>query len=305
MKEEDIIKVSVNVDWDKVIQILSKYLEISLPYIEDLKRMKLNKFQYYLLSTFIRISINTRSLIPLIPIFKEDRTFKLPIILILRSIVSDYLTIQYLLTFHDETDEKNTAIINEISILSKDFVKFQKDFLFEELSYLHKLQIEPWKSEEKVLERINQFHIDNPDFYKKVDHGFELYKDEYYRATTADSFFPEGKKKPINDKNKYDRLKSLNREDFGFQAYLPYKYFSQFQHPSSNMDDLVMGDPKLVDNRLILMSLDLIFVATNQILRITFNKNEFVPSIKVLQDELLMLIKNRSLDKLTVSQNKK
>ena len=76
--------------------------------------------------------------------FKEDRAFKLPIILILRSIVSDYLTIQYLLTFTDEADEKNTAILNEISVLAMDFVKFQYDFLYEELSYLNKLKTAPW-----------------------------------------------------------------------------------------------------------------------------------------------------------------
>lgn len=292
MKEELKI-VTVNLDIDRIIEILRQYLDICNPKVEELKEMKLKKFQYFLLSSIIRISVNIKALILLFPSYKEDGTFKLPINLIMRSIVSDYLTIQYLLTFHDPKDEKNIAIDNEISVLSLDFLKFQEDLLVEELSYLQKNNIAPW-TKEKVAERIDKFYRDNIDFYIEEKQEFKLKPIRSFRSTTSSVFFEEEKDRnsKITDKQKFDRLKSLGKDEFGMPAYLPYKYFSQFQHPTSNMDELIMSDPAIIDNRMMLMSIDLIFVMTIQVFRNTISDSkELELSIKKLQDDLLKLTK--------------
>ena len=293
MTDEQIRKISVSIDVDQIIRILSDYLVVCHPHFMELKKMSLNKFQYFLFSTLLRFSVNIQSLILLFPSFKDDRTFKLPIVLIFRSIISDYLNIQYLLTFYDPSDTNNTAIKNEIVIFDRDFVKFQYDFLFEELNAMKKDGIEPWQFDDKVTERLNRFYFDNQDFYHQGKQGFELKPINWFRTTTTSSFFVDEKerKSAITDRNKYERLKTQGKDIIGIQAFLPYKYFSQFQHPSSNMDQLLMSDPTLVDNRFILMSIDLIFVATNQILIFTFNQTEVEPRIRDLQDELLLLVK--------------
>lgn len=56
------------------------------------------------------------------------------------------------------------------------------------------------------------------------------------------------------------------------------------------MDDLMMSDPKIIDNRMILMAIDLIFIVTIQIFRNTFSNDELERKIKESQDNLVKLI---------------
>ena len=115
---------------------------------------------------------------------------------------------------------------------------------------------------------------------------------KYFRETTSPRILDEGKirNSKITEKFKFDRLKSLGLIEFAMPAFLPYKYFSQFQHPTSNMDDLMMSDPKIIDNRMILMAIDLIFIVTIQIFRNTVNNDELERKIKESQDNLVKLI---------------
>jgi len=51
-----------------------------------------------------------------------------------------------------------------------------------------------------------------------------------------------------------------------------------------------MSDPKIIDNRMILMAIDLIFIVTIQIFRNTFSNDELERKIKESQDNLVKLI---------------
>lgn len=292
MKREELEKFSVEIDFDRIIEILRDYLEICHPKIEELKKTGLKKFQYFLLSTLIRIIANVNSLIILFPFFKQEVSYKLPINLILRSIVSDYLTIEYLWTFKDPMDGNNTAIINEINVLNLDFIKFQEALLIEELTYLKNKNVHPW-SQEKVTEKIHQFYNDNLDYFVNDKGNYVLKALKTFRLTTSNRILEEGKirNSRITEKFKFDRLKLSGLIEFAMPAFLPFKYFSQFQHPTSNMDDLIMSDPKFIDNRMILMALDLIFILTIQIFHDTIPNDELENKIKKCQEDLVKLIK--------------
>ena len=286
-------KINFHLDFDSIVKIITDYLTVTNPYLEILKKKGLNKFQYFQFCILLRYSINLKALIPLFTSFKSDNTIKLPIFLIFRSILEDYLTVQYLLTFIDAEDEKNSAVMNEIAVIDRDFIKFQEDFLKEELNQFKIDGIPPWNSESKVKERSEQFYSSNPDFYLKESAGYKLKSVYSFRKSTPKKFFRDEaeKKKSLTERYKYDRLKSLSLFHFAIQAYLPYKYFSQFQHPSSNMDRMIMSDPSLVDNRFILMTLENVLVATNQVLSVTLKNKEAVPKIKEIQEEIVKLIK--------------
>lgn len=282
------------VNTESILKLVKEYITITNPYIKTLSEKKLNKFQYFYFCLLLRFNINFKALIPLFTSFKADKSFKLPISLILRSLIDDYLTVQYLLTFYDPADKKNIALINEITIIDRDFVKFQEDLLREELNQLKNEGIAEWDSDKKIQARIDQFKKDNPEFFTSKLEGYKLKSIEFFRKTTPSAFFQDVKdrKKPLTDRNKYERLKSLSLNHFAIQAYMPFKYFSQFQHPSSNMDRMMMSDPNLVDTRFYLMTIESILVATNQILSITLESKEAVPKLKLLQDEIIKLIKN-------------
>jgi len=164
MKKEELEKFSVDISIDRVIEILVEFRSICQPNIELLKKTELRKFPYFLLSTLLRIDANVNSLIVQFPHFKADVVYKLPINLILRSIVSDYLTIEYLLTFKDPMDDTDTAIINEIKVLNLDFIKFQEAILIEELTYLKNKDVQPW-SQDKINEKLYQFYSENSDVF--------------------------------------------------------------------------------------------------------------------------------------------
>jgi len=292
MKKEELDKFAVPLSVDRIIQILSAYLEIINPKIEELKKVKLKMFEYFLLSTLVRMSVNVSALIVLFPKFKEDRTFKLPINLILRSIVSDYLTIAYLLTFKDPNDATNVAIINEIKVLDLDFVKFQQAMLIEELTYLQEKEGDLWP-QERMTERLNKFYNDNLDSFIEKNQEFVPKPRSSFRSTTPNSILEEGdvRNSKILDSDKFKRLKSFGLIDFTTPAYLPFKYFSQFQHPCSNMDELLMSKPIIIDNRMILMALDLLFVGSIQIFRNIINDEDLDLQIKKLQEDILDLVK--------------
>lgn len=292
MRDEELEKFSVTVDIDRVIKILTDYIDICHPKIEELKRTHLRKFHYFLLSTLVRIEANVNALIVLYPHLKDDTTFKLPINLILRSIVSDYLTIEYLLTFKNPQDNSDTSIINEITVMNIDFVKFQEAILKEELTYLKEKNVHPW-SQKKVDERLHQFYSDNNDIFIEKNGEFIARPIKTFRESTPTKILDDDviRNSKVTEKRKFDRVKSLGLEEFSIPAFLPYKYFSQFQHPTSNMDDLIMSDPKIIDFRMMLMAIDLIFILTLQIFRETNPDKEIERKIKECQDNLVQLIK--------------
>lgn len=70
-----------------------------------------------------RTRINNEALIPLLENYKTKMSGILPIGLLVRSILSDFLAFCYLATFSNEKDINEVSIQNELDLLERDFLK--------------------------------------------------------------------------------------------------------------------------------------------------------------------------------------
>src|SRR5258706_2519669 len=70
----------------------------------------------------VRTRINTEALIPLLEIYKTSRPTIQPIGLLVRSILSDFLTFCYLVTFTHSDDANEETMQNELHLLERDFL---------------------------------------------------------------------------------------------------------------------------------------------------------------------------------------
>ncbi|MBK7652075.1 MAG: hypothetical protein IPJ20_17015 [Flammeovirgaceae bacterium] len=125
-----------------LIGILKDYNSITDELAGHMNGKSLNTIQKVCNDFMNRTRINNEALIPILGIYKTDASLLLPIGLILRSMLSDYLTSSYLITFIHEDDKDENSIKKELLILDRDFLR----------SFL------------KAMELEKTIHLLNPDF---------------------------------------------------------------------------------------------------------------------------------------------
>jgi hypothetical protein len=228
----------------------------------------IKKFYCHVLDRF---EINLIAFVTLLDIYIDNPKIKLPLALILRAVNSDFLSVLYLSTY---PDKEQIGANNELNILQKDYVKSILDFGKEELAFNEKYFSERVESIEKSKFHIEDLRNDYPELYKNVDKRYVLKTNLELRKSSPDYLFPDliEKKSPngfMSEAYKYKRLKLLGSDRYAAQAYLAFKYYSQFQHISPSSSKVLEFNNKILDNKFLLMTIENLIIGVNLILKVT------------------------------------
>ncbi len=281
-------------DIDKICLLLEEFSEFLKERINDLKNKNIED-DYFFSELLVRFQYNIYGILSILPKFRENIEFKLPLSIILRSITTDVLTVFYLNSFISPKDKDLSGLKNEIKIFKKDYVRFIKDFSQEELELVKK-NTPQWKKYINILENLINNHYENySDFYKVVDNKSKLKSNSELRETTPAFFFPDLKSKNepnsfITEKYKYDRLKCVSHEKYCGFAYLAFKYYSQYQHISSATKKLLYLDRNQLDDKFLSLTIENVLISTNLILK-TLLKDGFSDCISRYIENLKNIIK--------------
>ncbi|MCK4663497.1 MAG: hypothetical protein KAT68_11570 [Bacteroidales bacterium] len=252
-----------NLDIKKLIPLLIDYINFLKNKLIELDGIELNYYQRFLIYHIERFRIITESLISILNLMQNDIRHKLSLSLLLRSVNSDFLTILYLSTFYNTNKDNQIAINNEINIFLKDYIKFIEKINIEEpevKKHFHNISEVFIKNQEYVL---NNLHTEYKNLYKHKNGEFKLKSNFEIRESTPDSFFVNNdRKEKITEKYKFERLKKYGKEKFGM-AYIIFKYYSQFQHVSPMDNRLLRNNPQIIDYKLLIQSIENLFIATN------------------------------------------
>lgn len=248
-----------------------------------------------------RTRINNEGLLPLLENYKTQISAIQPIGLLVRSILSDFLTFCYLATFSDGMDVEEVSIQNELDLLERDFLR----------SMLEVIEIES---------KINQYNKNIPlefedreeyeaqirDLKDRFKHLFindksdlRLKKPKEFRATSFQTFFhskEEFATAPpfMTEKYKWERM--IKR---GFSKYVTvftaFKFFSQFQHYSPMSMELARKETEPYAFFHLIMAIDAIIIVTDMQIQIIDGKgSDYLPRLRKIEDSVSDIFSNNS-----------
>lgn len=257
----------------------------------DLKITSNDFINDFFIQVLERFDINLIAIENLLEVYKSIPKIKLPLSLILRSINSDSLTILYLSTF---LDKEKLGVNNELNIFQRDYIKFMEEFGKEELDFNIKYFQERTESIEKSKFHLYELHKDYPELYKKVNKAYSLKSNYELRQSTPEFLFPDitERKRPhgfISEAYKYKRLKLIDSDRYGAQAYLLFKYYSQFQHISPVSSKMLGYNNKILDDKFLLMSIENAIIGTNLILKVVTGDGD-KSEIEIFISKLIELV---------------
>ena len=233
------------------------------------RRARMNLYQKVTTALLQRVKINVEALAPLLKLYAKSDAYFTPIALILRSITSDFLTFCYFTTFYTEDDNFET-LENEINLHDRDFLRSILEVTDAEKT-IHKH--EPfsdylYRNEREQLRRIDQltrrfrYLIDSRVRGKKI----KPKSTKEIRLTSNDDLFftkseRENPKIAITEKYKFDRMARFAFKKYVL-AYIAFKYFSQFQHFSTQADELNQNANLGRNEYFLTVGIDLVLVMT-------------------------------------------
>lgn len=268
--------------------LIKKYIEFVEPIILEISSFKMNEFDNFLYQLLIRLNSTIKAAKAILVDFSDEKQMYLPLGLILRSINTDYLTILYLQTFIEYEVETQTACINEIKVLDKDYVKFLRKISIEELEFVEKYR-PTWSSYNTRLKNtVDNHFLDYKDYYTESNGEFRLLTNEEIRISTKDAFFFEGKNKsnPLTEESKHERIKEKELAEYGTQAFLAFKFYSQYQHISPLFLKLDPSRQETINIIFFNFTIENLIFGTNMILIFIYKLNvPFKEGIKCLFDE--------------------
>jgi hypothetical protein len=281
-------------DITKCIPILKEYSLFCDDWSKEFDGKQLNRVETYLMTLLLRFGIISNSLIVLLPHYFNNQHFKFPVSLLLRSINTDYLTIIYLLTFYSNNDSDQISMQNEITLMDIDFLKSMEKFSKEEVEFYSKI-IEAQPNLVDPLTKLkNMHHKFFPECYENHNGKLKLKSTSEIRKTSNQKLFENLQEinNPLTDTSKYERLKSRKGDEYGIHAFLAFKYYSQFQHPSSSNKSLLESESELLDKFLFLQTLEHLVLGTQAVMKFYFKKeNQYSEKMTNLQKKLLELCK--------------
>jgi hypothetical protein len=240
-----------------------------------------------------RTRINNEALIPLLENYKTKRSAILPIGLLIRSILSDFLAFCYLATFSHSKDPEEVSIENELDLLERDFLKSMME-VSELESKIHEYNqnippaFEDNKAYEDHVEKVkNQFkHL-----FKEENTKLRFKKPSEFRETSLPDCFDskdEFATAPsfITEKYKWERM--LRR---GFSKYVivftAFKFFSQFQHYSPMSAELIKEVSEAHAFFHLIMAIDSILIVTDMQIQIIDGKeSKYLPRLREIEKKL-------------------
>jgi hypothetical protein len=257
------------------------------------KAAKLKTLQKVCNDFLNRTRINNEALVLLLEIYKAKRSTILPIGLLIRSILSDFLAFCYLATFSNSKDADEISIQNELDLLERDFLKSM-------------MEVSELESKiDQYNENIPPAFEDNTAYEKhveKIKHQFKhLFKSENtqlrfkkpseFRATSLQDLFDSKEEFAtapsfITEKYKWERM--VRR---GFSKYVivftAFKFFSQFQHYSPMSAELIREGSEAHAFFHLVMAIDSMIIVTDMQIQIIDGKDsKYLSRLRAIEKHL-------------------
>ena len=249
------------------------------------------------LTLLAKIRINLESLNDLLPHLYEDYRFKASLNLLYRSISEDIITAMYLVGFVNLDDSKQISLNNELTIFHKEYLigsleGVKAEFEFDDL--VSKYKNKPANIKPDILKEVMK---ENPELVND-DGKWKLNKE--IRNTTHPAFIDlihqdnVGRTGFISTEKKLEFIKNRGYESHS-QLKALYKYFSQYQHYSPKVIDLVNSDigydiltyQNVIINILIMIdSLSDVIVYTGKDIIVKENEELLIFAMSSFYDEL-------------------
>lgn len=203
----------------------------------------LNVVEQYYNTHLKRVRAHLEGVIQLLDSYSMNPPLILPLAHIIRSLLTDFITAFYLITFYDKNEINHTSFSNELRLLDRDAYKAILEWMEAEED-LHKFNENlPSISKGRIKERQEGFR---KYFSEILNHNQETKKTKEIRESSDPKFFGEIQKledppNTLSEKCKIKRLKQIKYFKM-LDGYMLYKYFSQFYHESKLFRHLVSED---------------------------------------------------------------
>lgn len=208
---------------DKLIEIIEKYTSIIKPLINESKAIdRHDNFEIFIKTIFLeRFYYNSKAIVILLGYYKDDFNYKLPMGVILRTSMSDFMTYFYFVLIVQEQYPNVDSINTEL----KKFLAGNIHFLQKELK---------WNLKEKKIS------------LKQYDETWENVKKLYF------DFFEPNTDKIIDNKDIpissiRNKLRSNDKIKWTSHAYNAYEIFSKYEHIGALTYDLQKSHLKSID----------------------------------------------------------
>lgn len=241
----------------------------------------------------LRIKLNTESIEDLCDRYAQKGSTMFPIGLILRSLISDIFTFNYLMLFYDEED-KGQSLKNELLLLERDFVSSMEEVTVSEYEAQQTSPLGPDSQEglQKRLERLRKDyeHLFDNIQSKKAKTTLQL------RTTSLDKFFKDKNQRAMphgmmGEKYKLTRLISRTEyQDFRL-LFTIFKVLSQFQHYSFKSINLLEKDFQNIFFYYMLLCLEFAFFDLIRQARTLIGNSTYDKMFKTLLKELQSILK--------------
>lgn len=212
------------------------------------KAVDLKKIQKVSNDFLERTRINCEALVPLLEIYKTNSSMIQPIGLLIRSILSDFLTFCYLVTFAASGDETQESVQNELHLLERDFLRSMLEVgeLESKLNEYNENIPNAFPSEVAYQESLTHIRQEFGHLYTgnagdlriKTPTEFRITTDQFYCDTPGEFANPGNF---MTEKYKWQRMV---RKGFGkyVTTFSGFKFFSQFQHYSKMSMEMIRED---------------------------------------------------------------
>lgn len=225
-----------------------------------------------------RTRINNEALIPLLEIYKDKRSSILPLGLLIRSILSDFLAFCYLATFSLEKDVNEVSIQNELDLLERDFLKAMLEVSeLESKINQYDNNIPPAFADNKAYEtHVEKVKQQFKHLFKEENTQLRFKKPNEFRETSFPECFDSKEEfgtapSFITEKYKWERM--IRR---GFSKYVivftAFKFFSQFQHYSPMSAELTKEVSEAHAFFHLIMAIDSLIIVTDMQIQIIDGK---------------------------------
>lgn len=277
-----------------LINIIKEYNQLTDDLAKAKNGTKLTIIQKVCNDFMNRSRINNEALVLLLEIYKNNDSLIQPIGLIVRSMLSDFLTSCYLMTFHDPKDSDEQSLKNELYILERDFLKSMLETIKLERS-MHELNssFKPvFANEDEYNEKLSSIKKLYHHLFQNDDINQEMKNIKELRDTSDNKFFPLKDKFAnigngfMSEKYKFNRIKTHGFGEYSI-AFIPFKYFSQFQHYSKKAIDMLEDDFQRFGFYHLVTSINLALIATHfQIQLIDGGTSKFIIRLDKLLPKL-------------------
>jgi len=275
-------------DVDRFIILIDKYRGPIKQHLEEIGLFQLNEYESFLRKILIRFYSTITAVRAVLIELKNDPQIYTPVALLLRSINTDYLTILYLETFAQQDTDYQIACLNELKILDRDYVRFLRKFSSIELEFVE-TNNQSWEKYINNLKlAVKNHHTEYDTFYTKSKGGPLLIKNESIREKTPDQFFkaPKDKTKSFSEEEKHERLKNYKLAKWATQAFLAFKFYSQYQHVSPLFLNLRNDQQRVVSTMFFNFTMENIIIGSQIILSRIYKPNKKIKSeLKAILDE--------------------